>query len=66
VALIAATVACYSTDLLFGLDTDWRAVSDWLARAVVFGLPLGVAGALARRPGPVGLLAALTVPAGRQ
>jgi hypothetical protein len=64
VGLIAATVAYYSTDLLFGLDAYWPAVSYWLLRAVVFGLPLGMAGALARRPGVVGLFAALTVPLG--
>jgi hypothetical protein len=39
-------------------------VGFWLARAVVLGLPLGAAGALSRRPGLIGLLAALTVPVG--
>ena len=46
--LILATVAYYSTDLLFGIETDRPTVSFWLARAVVFGLVLGCAGALAR------------------
>ena len=64
VGLSAATVAYYSVDLLFDIDAYWSAVGFWLVRAVVLGLPLGVAGALARRPGVVGLLAALTVPVG--
>lgn len=62
--LIIATIAYYSTDTLFGIGTDWREVSFWLIRSVAFGMPLGAAGTLARRPGAVGLVAALTVPAG--
>lgn len=62
--LIVATVAYYSTDLIFGIDAYWPTVSYWLVRAVVFGLLLGSAGALARRPGTAGLLAALVVPIG--
>jgi hypothetical protein len=61
--LSTATVSYYVTDLLFGID-DWPAVGYWLIRAVVLGPPLGVAGALARRPGLTGLLAGLTVPVG--
>lgn len=64
VGLIAATVAYYSTDLLFGIDTYLPTVGYWAVRAVVFGLPLGLAGAVARRPGWLGLLAALTIPVG--
>ncbi|WP_250005952.1 DUF6518 family protein [Actinoplanes sp. M2I2] len=62
--LLAATLAYYATDVLFGIDAYARIVSYWLVRAVVFGLALGVAGALARRPGLTGLLALLTIPAG--
>ncbi|MEV6602372.1 hypothetical protein AB0M36_36800 [Actinoplanes sp. NPDC051346] len=62
--LLIATVAYYATDLLFGIDAYWRTVGYWLVRAVVFGLLLGIAGALARRRGAVGFLAALTVPVG--
>jgi hypothetical protein len=62
--LIIATIAFYSMDALFGAGLYWPAVGYWMVRAVVFGLPLGAAGALARRPGPVGLLAGLIVPAG--
>ena len=63
-ALLAATGAYYATDLLFGIDAYRQTVGYWLIRAVVFGLPLGAAGALARRPGPAGLVAGLIVPLG--
>ncbi|RKS73203.1 hypothetical protein BZB76_3893 [Actinomadura pelletieri DSM 43383] len=36
----------------------------WLPASIVFGLPLGVVGACIPRPGPVGLLARVTVPVG--
>jgi hypothetical protein len=36
----------------------------WLAGSVLLGPPLGMVGAAIRRPGPVGTLAALVVPAG--
>ena len=49
--LIAATVAYYATDLMFGIDAYWPTVIYWFVRAVVFGVLLGTAGALARRPG---------------
>jgi hypothetical protein len=62
--LILATVTYYATQWLLGTDMYWQAAGYWLIRAPVFGLALGVAGTLARRGGPVGLLAALTVPAG--
>jgi hypothetical protein len=61
--LLVATPAYYATDLLFGIDGGSE-IGYWVARALVFGLPLGVAGALARRPGPIGFLARLTVPVG--
>jgi len=64
VGLIVATVAYYTADLAFGIEVYWPTVGYWLLRAVVFGLPLGVAGALARRPGVVGLLAGLILPLG--
>jgi hypothetical protein len=64
VGLIVATMAYYATDLLFDIDIYWPTVGYWLLRAVVFGLPLGVAGALAHRPSILGLICALTVPLG--
>jgi len=64
VALIGATIAYYATDLLFGIEAYGPVVGFWAVRAVAFGLPLGAAGALARRPGPVGLLAGLVIPVG--
>jgi Family of unknown function (DUF6518) len=62
--LVLATATYYLTDVLFDIEMYRRTVGYWLVRAVLFGLPLGAAGALARRPGRVGLLAALIVPAG--
>ncbi|MFF2014125.1 hypothetical protein ACFVWY_34385 [Streptomyces sp. NPDC058195] len=61
-ALIAATVAYYVTDVFVsGADTD---MVRWLLVGLPFGLVLGVVGAAIRRPGWAGLLAALTVPVG--
>jgi hypothetical protein len=62
--LVAATVTYYSADMLFGIGAYWQMVSYWLIRAVAFGLLLGIAGAMARRPQMLGLFAALTVPTG--
>ncbi|OAH10857.1 hypothetical protein [Streptomyces jeddahensis] len=66
-ALIAASVAYYVTDAfvlgaplaLFATETV-----KWSAAGLLFGLVLGVVGAAIRRPGLIGLLAALTVPVG--
>jgi hypothetical protein len=64
-ALVSATAAYYGTDLLFDGGGWWgSATRYWLIGSVVFGLPLGAAGALIRRPGLVGVAAALLVPAG--
>ncbi|RFU86899.1 hypothetical protein DY218_09655 [Streptomyces triticagri] len=61
-ALIAATSAYYTVDVLgWGAGTD---AVDWLVAGVPLGLLLGMVGAAARRPGVVGLVAALTVPVG--
>ncbi|MGW6982457.1 hypothetical protein ACWGE1_23960 [Streptomyces sp. NPDC054932] len=66
-ALIAATAAYYVMDA-FVLDEPLAAFrSDlvlWWTASVLFGTVLGVVGAAIRRPGPIGLLAALTVPVG--
>lgn len=66
-ALLAATTAYYCVDgLLLREPLAWHGpeiVLWWLA-SVVFGSALGVVGASIRQPGVVGLLAALTVPAG--
>ncbi|GGK91374.1 hypothetical protein [Mangrovihabitans endophyticus] len=61
--LVLATLAFYVVKLPIGDAMTGPSTVYWLVRAVVFGLPLGAAGAWARRPGVVGLLAALTAPA---
>ncbi|MFD4946647.1 hypothetical protein ACFWNT_29935 [Streptomyces sp. NPDC058409] len=61
-ALFAATGAYYVTDaFVWGAGTDmvW-----WWIVGLPLGLVLGVVGAAIRRPGLIGLLAALTVPVG--
>ena len=65
VALVGATVVYYCGELLFTGDFGWSwVVRFWLVGSVVLGLPLGAVGAIIRRPGPVGVLAALVVPVG--
>lgn len=64
-ALVFATAAYYGTDLLFDGGAWWGMETRyWLVGSVVLGPPLGAAGALIRRTGPVGTAAALLVPAG--
>ena len=64
-ALVCATTAYYGTDLLFDGGTWWGWVTRyWLTGGVLFGPPLGVVGALIRRPGVIGTVAALVVPVG--
>ncbi|MFE5092307.1 hypothetical protein ACFRCI_18435 [Streptomyces sp. NPDC056638] len=61
-ALVGATVAYYVTDLFV-----WEAGTDmvkWVLAGLPLGLVLGAVGAAIRRPGLIGLLAALTVPVG--
>ncbi|MFE6158410.1 DUF6518 family protein [Streptomyces sp. NPDC056486] len=61
-SLVGATVAYYVTDATVadaGTDTG-----VWVAVGVPFGLVLGALGSAIRRPGAIGLLAALVVPAG--
>ncbi|MFJ9676614.1 hypothetical protein ACIRP2_00930 [Streptomyces sp. NPDC101194] len=61
-ALIAATGAYYVTDAFAsGAETE---MVRWGVAAVPLGLVLGAVGSAFRRPGLVGLLAALTVPVG--
>ncbi|GAB3160196.1 hypothetical protein GCM10027290_65910 [Micromonospora sonneratiae] len=65
VALVFATTAYYGMDVLFDGGAWWgMATRYWLIASVVLGPALGVAGALIRRPGLAGTLAALLVPAG--
>ncbi|MEU8779625.1 hypothetical protein [Streptomyces sp. NPDC048606] len=65
--LMAATAAYYVTDSfargepLAGYGPD---LILWWVASVLFGSVLGVVGAAVRRPGVIGLLAALTVPVG--
>ncbi|WP_143740467.1 DUF6518 family protein [Micromonospora echinospora] len=64
-ALVFATTAYYAMDVLFDGGVWWgMATRYWLVGSVLLGPALGVAGASVRRPGPVGALAALLVPAG--
>lgn len=65
VALLAATTVYGGLEALFhqsarGAWVPWY----WLIRAVWFGMPLGAVGAVIRRPGLPGALAALAVPVG--
>ncbi|MFE1406043.1 hypothetical protein ACFW5D_20730 [Streptomyces sp. NPDC058770] len=61
-ALFAATGAYYATDAFaMGADTD---LVRWWVAGLPLGLILGAVGAAIRRPGLIGLLAALTVPVG--
>jgi Family of unknown function (DUF6518) len=63
--LVCATTAYYGVDLLFDGGTWWGWVTrHWLIGSVLFGPPLGAVGALIRRPGSTGRVAALLVPAG--
>jgi hypothetical protein len=65
IALLAATATYYCGELLLTGDFAWSwIVRFWLVGAVALGLPLGAVGATIRRPGPVGVLAALVVPVG--
>ncbi|MEU7322127.1 hypothetical protein ABZ682_16440 [Streptomyces griseoviridis] len=62
VSLAVASTAYYAMDtVVFDGGTDTLL---WVVVSVPFGSVLGAIGAAARRPGAVGLLAALTVPAG--
>ncbi|MEV7432329.1 hypothetical protein [Streptomyces griseoviridis] len=62
VSLAVASTAYYAMDtVVFDGGTDTLL---WVMVSVPFGSVLGAIGAAARRPGAVGLLAALTVPAG--
>jgi hypothetical protein len=64
-ALVVATTTYYGVDLLFDGGPWWgMAIRYWLIGSACLGPPLGVAGALIRRPGPVGTFAVLLVPAG--
>ncbi len=64
-ALAVAVVAFYGVETLFA--DGWGSsgqVRFWLVPALVFGLPLGALGAVARDGGIAGALAAVVVPAG--
>ena len=64
-ALVFATSAYYGVDLLFDGGVWWGPTTRfWLIGGVLFGAPLGAAGVLIRRPGPVGVIAGLLVPGG--
>lgn len=60
--LAAATAAYYVTDFIVGGEN--MTMSFWLGASLLIGPVLGVVGAAVRRPGLLGLFAALTVPVG--
>ena len=63
--LACASSVYYGVDLLFDGGTWWGWVTQfWLIGSVLLGPPLGAAGALIRRRGLIGTVAALVVPAG--
>ncbi|GLY00660.1 hypothetical protein [Actinoplanes sp. NBRC 101535] len=66
VALLTACAVHYGTGLLVGMfdAAVWSDNRIWLLAAAVVGGPLGLVGAVARRPGRWGLAARLIVPAG--
>ena len=66
VAPLTACVVHYGAGLALGVfePSVWAENSSWFLAAVVLGGPLGLVGALARRPGARGVLARLVVPAG--
>ncbi len=66
-ALLAMTTAYYGMDSIFRREPFalyWYEMRVWWVASLVFGSVLGVIGACIRRPGVIGLLAALTVPVG--
>ncbi|GAA3374940.1 hypothetical protein GCM10020367_40750 [Streptomyces sannanensis] len=66
-ALIAATGAYYVTDAFTREEPLASYATEtvmWCTAGLLFGLVLGAVGATIRRPGLVGMLAALTVPVG--
>jgi hypothetical protein len=64
-ALGFATTSYYGADVLFDGSAWWGVASRfWLIASVLIGPPLGVVGAAIGLPGPVGVVAALVVPAG--
>ena len=65
-ALVVALLVHYRVGLLLDMfDPDvWTENSSWFLAAVVLGGPLGVVGAIARRPDVWGVVARLVVPVG--
>ncbi len=66
VALLTACVVHYGVGLALGMfDANvWTENSFWFGAAAVVGGPLGLVGAIARRPDLWGVVARLVVPAG--
>ncbi len=66
VALLVALVVHYGVGLILGMfdPNVWTENPEWFTGAVVLGGPLGLVGAIARRPDLWGVLARLFVPAG--
>ncbi|MEV7331956.1 hypothetical protein [Micromonospora sp. NPDC093244] len=66
VALIDATIVYDAVPMLFPFHQGfaWGQTPFWLVASLVLGLPLGAVGATIRRPGLIGVLAALVAPIG--
>ncbi|WP_432570712.1 hypothetical protein [Kineococcus sp. SYSU DK005] len=66
VASLTALVVHYGAGQMLGVfaSSIWGQNAGWFAIAALTGGPLGAVGAIARRRGPWGLLARLTVPVG--
>ncbi|MDO5737576.1 MAG: DUF6518 family protein [Propionibacteriaceae bacterium] len=66
VGSLLSLVAHYVFGRLSGMFTAniWAENLEWFVAAIIFGGPLGLIGALARRPGAWGLAARLVVPLG--
>ncbi|MDX3076628.1 DUF6518 family protein [Streptomyces sp. NPDC088354] len=62
-ALIGATMTYFVTDAVVG-DENMTSIVYWLVAGVLFGPALGATGAAIRKPGLIGMLAALAVPMG--
>lgn len=66
-ALLAATAAYFFVEIIQDgapLSSLPRSEPVWWVASVVLGGPLGAVGACVTRPGPIGLLARVTVPVG--
>ena len=64
VSLVVATLVFYGLNFLLKGSFWWGQVIFWWVRSFALGAPLGIVGALIRRPGIAGVIASFVVPAG--